>query len=53
MSDDATGRLASPAAPALAEIVAGLRPIGDLRRFAIHDLTPEEEDEFFAILKTT
>ncbi len=53
MSEDAAGRLASPAVkPTIAEIVAGLSPMGDLSRFAIDDLTPEEENEFFAILET-
>ena len=29
----------------------GIEPMGDLSRFAIEDLTPGEEDEFFKILE--
>ncbi len=49
MSEDAAAR--SPH-PAIAEIVGGLGPIGNLSRFAIEDLSPEEEHEFFSILET-
>lgn len=35
----------------IAEIVERCQPMGDLGRFAIDDLTPAEEDEFFAILE--
>jgi hypothetical protein len=53
MSQDAAYRSKIPAAQqTIAEIVAAVRPVGDLRRFAIDDLTPEEENEFFAILET-
>lgn len=53
MSEDAAGRWPHSAGqPTIAEIVEGIRPMGDLSRFAIEDLTPEEEDEFFAILET-
>jgi hypothetical protein len=42
----------SPRAPAsVAEVLRGLEPMGDLRRFLIDDLTPDEEDEFFRILE--
>jgi len=33
------------------EVVQDMEPMGDLARFAIEDLTPEEEDEFFGILE--
>ena len=35
----------------IAEIVRGLEPIGDLSRFGIDDLTPDDEAEFFRILE--
>ena len=34
----------------IAEVLQGVEPMGDLGRFIIDDLTPEEEDEFFRIL---
>lgn len=37
--------------PTLAEALDGLEPMGDLSRFIIDDLTPDEEDEFFLILE--
>ncbi len=38
-------------ATTITETVQGLKPMGDLSRFAIEDLTLEEEDEFFRILE--
>ena len=35
----------------IAEVLEGVAPMGDLRRFAVDDLTPDEEDEFFRILE--
>jgi hypothetical protein len=35
----------------IAELLAGLQPIGDLEQLAIEDLTPAEADEFFRILE--
>lgn len=35
----------------IADVLRGVEPMGDLRRFAIDDLTPEDEDEFFGILE--
>lgn len=35
----------------IADIVRDLEPMGDLGRFAIDDLTPEDEDEFFRVLE--
>lgn len=52
MSDNAANRetgLKTP--PNLAEILEGIEPMGDLCQFAIDDLTPEDEDEFFRILE--
>jgi hypothetical protein len=34
-----------------AGIIEGLEPIGDLARFVIHDMDPDEEDLFFEILE--
>lgn len=34
----------------IADVLQDPDPMGDLSRFAIEDLTPEEEDEFFRIL---
>ena len=43
---------ATPSQPStIAEVLVGLEPMGDLSGFAIDDLTPEEEDEFFRILE--
>lgn len=39
------------AEPTIADIVAEVEPMGDLRRFAIEDLSPDEEDAFFSILR--
>ncbi len=35
----------------IAEVLQDIEPMGDLRQFAIDDLTPEDEDEFFRILE--
>ncbi len=35
----------------ISDVLRGVEPMGDLRRFAIEDLTPEDEDEFFGILE--
>lgn len=35
----------------VAGVLASLKPMGDLRRFLIEDLTSEEEDVFFGALK--
>lgn len=52
MSDNAANREAGPKTPTtIAEVLHGIEPMGDLRQFAIDDLTPEVEDEFFRILK--
>ena len=37
--------------PTIDDIVAGVEPMGDLRRFLIEDLSPDEEDAFFSILR--
>ncbi len=35
----------------MAEVLQGVEPMGDLSQFAIRDLTPEDEEEFFRILE--
>lgn len=35
----------------VADVLRGLEPMGDLSKYAIDDLTPDEEDVFFAILE--
>lgn len=52
MSDGDTTRTPGSREPrTIAEVLHGSEPMGDLSRFAIEDLTPEEEDEFFRILE--
>lgn len=52
MSDSRVNLCPGPTGPrTIAEIVRGVESMGDLGRFEIEDLTPEEEDEFFRILK--
>ena len=52
MSDNTANQQPAPVGPAtIAEVLADLEPMGDLARFAIDDLTPTEEDDFFAILE--
>lgn len=51
MSDN-TANQPAPAGPStIAEVLKDLEPMGDLTRFAIDDLTPDEEDEFFTVLE--
>lgn len=35
----------------IADILRDIEPMGDLSRFAIDDLTADDEDEFFRILE--
>lgn len=52
MSDNTTNRQPASAGPStIAEVLEDLDPMGDLSRFAIDDLTPDEEDKFFRILE--
>lgn len=52
MSDNAANRETGPKTPTtIAEVLHGTEPMGDLRQFAIDDLTPDDEDEFFRILE--
>ena len=52
MSDNATNQPSTASTPVtIAEIVRDLEPMGDLGRFLIDDMTPDEEDEFFAALE--
>lgn len=52
MSDNTATRDTGPSRPTtIADVVRDVEPMGDLRRFAIDDLTPGDEDEFFGILE--
>lgn len=52
MSDNTANQQPASAGPStIAEVLKDLEPMGDLSRFAIDDLTPDEEDEFFRILE--
>lgn len=52
MSDNTANQHPAPSEPTtVAEVLQDLKPMGDLTRFAIDDLTPEEEDAFFKILE--
>ncbi|MEO6628840.1 MAG: hypothetical protein ABIP03_09765 [Aquihabitans sp.] len=52
MSDTTASHQPAPAEPStVAQVLQGLTPMGDLSRFAIEDLLPDEEDEFFKILE--
>jgi len=52
MSDNAANREIGPKTPTtVAEVLHGIEPMGDLRQFAIDDLTPDDEDEFFRIIE--
>ncbi len=52
MSDTPITNAPIPDAPTkLEEVLDGLEPMSNLDQFAIKDLTPEDEDKFFAILE--
>lgn len=52
MSDSTANQHPGSTGPTtIAEVLEGVEPMGDLGRFVIGDLTPEEEDEFFRILE--
>ena len=53
MSDTTATRDREPNRPrtTIADIVRDLEPMGDLSRFAVDDLTAEDEDKFFGILE--
>lgn len=52
MSDSTANQASAPAAPStIAQVIRGVEPMGDLSRFAIDDLTAEEEAEFFRIIE--
>lgn len=52
MSDRTANQLPGVTVPTtIAEIIRDLEPMGDPREFAIDDLTPEEEEAFFAIIE--
>lgn len=47
---DGNGPTATTRVTTIADVLEGLEPMGDLSRFAIEDLTPDEENEFFSVL---
>lgn len=52
MSDNTASQDRGPQGPGtIAELLEGLRPMGDLEQLAVEDLTAEEADEFFQILE--
>ena len=52
MSDRTANQVPGVTVPAtVAEIIRDLEPMGDPSLFTIGDLTPEEEDAFFAIIE--
>ena len=52
MPDNTASDNVGPYQPtSIADIVRDVAPMGDLSRFAIDDLTADDEDEFFAILE--
>ena len=52
MPDNTAKQPSSQASPTIAEIMRDVQPMGDLSRFLIDDMTPEEEDEFFLSSRT-
>lgn len=50
MSDHSATDTTREPEPTIADIVAGVEPMGDLSRFVIEDLSADEEDEFYSIL---
>jgi hypothetical protein len=52
LSDNSARHQPAPGSPStIAEVLNGLEPMGDLTRFALDDLTPDKEDEFFRLLE--
>lgn len=51
MSDNSANQHPATTTPlTIADVLAGLEPMGDLGQFLIDDLTPDDEDLFFGIL---
>lgn len=50
-SEDVANRSGANEIDTLAALIRRASPMGDLSRFAINDLTAEEEDAFFTILE--
>lgn len=52
MTDTTANHQPAPSgSSAIAELLQGLEPMGDLSRFVVDDLSPDEEDEFFRSLE--
>jgi hypothetical protein len=51
MSDSSANQPVTDEVVTLAALIREAAPMGDLSELAIDDLTPEEEDAFFAILE--
>ena len=52
MSDGTANQVPGvPAPTTITEIIRDLEPMGDPSKFSIEDLTPEEEDAFFATIE--
>lgn len=51
MSDNPANETPHTAHATIADILRTVEPMGDLSRFSIEDLTPDEEVEFFRILE--
>jgi hypothetical protein len=51
VSDSTAGDDSTVPRSTIDSIVERLEPIGDLSRFVIEDMGPDEEDQFFAVLE--
>jgi hypothetical protein len=51
VSDSTAGHDSTVPRATIESIVERLEPMGDVSRFVIDDMGPDEEDEFFAVLE--
>lgn len=52
MSGNTANQQSAPTRPSsIDDVLKDIQPMGDLTRFVIDDLAPDEEDEFFKILE--